>query len=129
MEPAEHAGAHDPPEHFPEAQPEVLLLSTRSSQTGCPTLDLHTEVATWHEAAWHDPGLQAWAQPPLLQMLLAPQVFRESSAPLSRHSAWLVGLAQNVFPALQGPRFWVQFSPALHAVTQVPFEQALPDPH
>src|SRR5207237_4795150 len=67
------------------------------------------------------PALHAATQLPPLQIFPPGHVLRPSSAPESRHSAWLVGLAQKVLPARQAPIPWVQATPDVQAVTHTLF--------
>ena len=73
-----------------------------------------------------DPGTQGATQLPPLQMLPQLQPPRLSSAPLSEQPGCAVGEAQVVTPRRQGPRPWVQATPALQGVTQLPLLQTSP---
>ena len=114
---------------LPPVHPPFESSMVEPVQTGAAVGDEQTVLPAWHAVGRQSTlAAQGATHAPLLQTLPFAQVARVSSAPESRHSAWLTALAQKVFPARQGPIPCVQATPAAQAVTQLPAEQTIPPP-
>jgi hypothetical protein len=114
---------------LPPVHPPFESSMVEPVQTAAAVGDEQTVLPAWHAVGRQSTlAMQGATHAPFLQTLPFAQVAWVSSAPESRHSAWLMGLAQIVFPARQAAIPCVQTTPAAQAVTQLPPAQTIPPP-